>query len=702
MSHLDNERKEDIDKTQKIDEYKKQIQDLKNTLNTVQETKKIEYLRQDIKEDETKKISIPSNENFKSKKKLSVKKKIIIFLLVFTIVCIGITSFAIYYKKSNTKIPIVEEKIEDIEEVVVTKKEIIPDGLGIKSLLETYDCNDLEIIEQEYHEGKKVTEANGSSYWPLEIRYIKIKGLKDKEIENKINEEIKAKSFELLEENKKYLDDPKVKSINVNAYTSANFSNVLSIEVYCYITCKEYEDEKNYPRKSVGLNYNLSTGEKIEFKDLFTNTVSIKNILSQSAYSSFAWDYDSVLNDEHEPDLSKVDYSEIEDRILRVMQYYNSGKSIEFNFGNSYISVYINDEHIYIEMDGFYKDIAIFNRFLDTENLYDGTYKGRKNLFVLKGWGIDDYYYAQIGEHSDNLFTVISLGGFSGSQGNKSENEKQLYEMYKNEINEEISKCNDYLKNNPNKAMVLSIQVYARDDINDYYIQEWEENKFFSGEMVKYTRKDTCELNIRIFKYIVSKDFYNSTFLNHVIETSISNYGELYVWVPEEMKENVTEEYEEIYRYYEPDLSKYYIYNNSELKNAYIEGKNTHYYLRTGERIYDAKTHKEILPEEEKTEETIENEISNTEINNTEINNNIQNNIIENNTINNITINENKVTDNPITNEINNFENNQNVENITNILSNSIENQVENIQTDNTIENIVVNNTMENIVNSIL
>ena len=105
---------------------------------------------------------------------------------MFTTISTGITAGLIYME--NTK---KENKIEIIEE----KKEIEPDNLGVKSFKDTYFINELEIIEHSYAEGEKIqikhTEYYTEEYYPIEVNYIEISGLKDKNIQNKINKEIK-------------------------------------------------------------------------------------------------------------------------------------------------------------------------------------------------------------------------------------------------------------------------------------------------------------------------------------------------------------------------------------------------------------------------------------------------------------------------------------------------------------------------------
>jgi len=529
MSHLDNETKEEIDKTESISITEK------NTRNN--------------------------------------RKKTIIFLIVFSIICIGITVVAIFYKKSNTNIIITNNEIEE-EQVADEKekqKEFEQDESGVENLLQTYNCNDLGIAIQYYSDYETYIQNEKSVYVPLTVNGLEIRGLKDKEIEEKINNKIKEKAFELLEEYKKYTEDPNVESIEVNAYCCSNFSNVLSIKLESGISYKEYDNENVYPEKTIGLNYNLVTGEKIEFKDLFTNTASVKSILNEIAYSNFIYEYQYDEDGNYTEDLSKADYSEIEDRILRIMQCYNSNELIEFYFYNDYIDVNIANEELCIYMRDIYKDIAIYNRFAKAEDLYDGNYKGEKNLFVFNDWGIDDYYYAKIGKQSDNFFTSIILGNRSDSISKDSYKEKELLEFYKTELNEEIKECEEYLKNNSDKIIILFVHLYVNDE-TEYYTEEGFEN-------------DKIEFRLNIEKIITNREKYNLLTLLDDISSDLR-----WLYLPEDVSDDCIIEEENIIRFYENDLSKYYIYDNSTYNDIYKE------FEKTGEHVYDAKTHKEILP----------------------------------------------------------------------------------------------------------
>lgn len=398
-------------------------------------------------------------DNNENKKEFWTKKKVVIFLIIFTIICAGITSGLIYVENSTTK------------ETVEGKKEtIIPDGFGVKSLNDKYKFNSLEIEEIKYTEGTEIVDEWGYSKFSKEVEYIKIKGLKNKEIENSINEEIKNVSIELAQ--KEYGYDYN----RVTATIWANFSNVLSINIHRYSYDEEYNEEKNENiSEDIYLNYNLTTGEKLKFKDIFTNDANLKNIISQSAYKSLAWKY--LGTDEDDPlwgDMDKIENPNIEEQVAELIYEFESQDDFEFCFTSEYAYVNIADKTIKIELAYFYNQIAIYNRFSKNENIFENDDSKECMVFFDRQWSyLSDFWLEEV---SDRLF-INAI--------NHNINDK-IAKLIKNEIQYKITDYQKYLKNNPDKAIILGMCIENYDEEND--------NK----------------ANITLIKHTMSKDFYEN------------------------------------------------------------------------------------------------------------------------------------------------------------------------------------------------
>lgn len=414
------------------------------------------------------------------------KNKTVIFLISFIVTCVIITIIAIYLTNEG----IITFSQSDIpgEDPPI----IISDGLGIKTLEDQYIFNNLELVTKKYQNGKKKVYTWGEEY-PLEIEYLQIEGLKNKEVQDRINQEIKNIAFHQVTQEEQ--NNPKIDRIYIQVYCQANFSNILSLHTVKE-TRKKGKTENVYEyADSVGMNYNLATGEKLTFSDLFTNDANIKSILSQSAYTTFAEEY---LNKRYEDenfdwdgDMNKIDYSEIEDNVLKIVQSYDKDKQPSFYFNERFIFALIGGKQITINMRDFYHQIAIYHRFAKTEGLYEKIETQSRYVFIPK----DDKYmlYRKLGKIGDNLFVDVVLQNFDYEEENISKQDKKVQE-YINQLEKRIEECKTYLKKNPDKAIVLSLY-------QDVQYNEGVESNHLYGA-----------------KAIMSKEYYQSTYFNKVLE----------------------------------------------------------------------------------------------------------------------------------------------------------------------------------------
>lgn len=359
--------------------------------------------------------NLESNKKVNNKKEKKIKKKhptrnMIIFLLVFTLICASVTTSLIIIKKSkknNTQSNLVTSNNVSS----TSKSQVVSDGLGLKSLDDTYKGNNLEIKHLSYTDGSVVDAYNRHQ---IEVNYVQINGLKNKGIEENINKEIKDKVDSLRAE---YGNN--VKYLSINASCRANFEDVLSIAISTSIS---YSDN-DYDYKVTGLNYELASGNKIKFNELFTSDAAIKSILSKSAYDTFtaglaggestSMDDKPVFSNEknyngteygEKIDASK--YEEVEEKVFKLMTYYNSGNEIDFSFSPRTIKVYLGEDNVTIPIKLYYNQVAIYNRFKSDTNIYDGVYSPyieNNQIPVLLPTN-----------NSGVALDIIHLGGYSG------------------------------------------------------------------------------------------------------------------------------------------------------------------------------------------------------------------------------------------------------------------------------------------------
>lgn len=444
----------------------------------------------------------------KKKDKKSTKKhpvrNMIIFMVLFTVVCVGITIFLILKSHGSTDITEIKNIVEDA--IKPNDGTITSDGFGLNSLNETYKENPIKVT---YVNVKNTTDAAGSNI----CHYVKIDGLANDEIEQKINNRIKEEFMAVYGKHKNEDDLYLV----LNCY--ANFANVMSF----YMT---YIYDENTITK--GYNYNLATGEELKFNDLFTNTAPVKSILSNAIYNSFAEeiadgtmieetstyskDGESPFDDAQSKKRREKELAEIEDVAFKILNYYNNGGEFNYYFSPRQIYIEWNEDTISIPMYRYYDQIAIYNRYKDNSDIYDGQFN---NQDVIENNSIPVFCsandanimvdfnqtepvfvnYLNISKVSDNL--IVSIYNDSGLNNsvilNNPEEFKSAQEIIKRYIGE-------YNKDD-GKARFIQINIgfgyddYEKKDkmildctINEYVIASEDREKFFD-ELLGYYRR---------------------------------------------------------------------------------------------------------------------------------------------------------------------------------------------------------------------
>ena len=280
----------------------------------------------------------------------------IILVIIFSIICVTTTTLLIIYQNID-----IEEKTDNIEETDI-KKEKDVSGINLNG---TYDQNDLEVEEKQI------------SLEKVEIKYYQISGLKNKKIQENINNELEEIAKNIYKEKIKDLN--KVTNVSVNSWVSGNFANILSIDISFY--AKIDDDSDDFYTDSKCINYDLNTGEKIEFKELFTSDAPIEDILRDSSYYSLI---EYRTEDNLRGDLVVNDYGEIEEEIAEIINLYKKNKIDNFIVSPDIIMIYENSEiPITIRMDKWADYIATYSRYLTTESLYEKNNIGYKNLYTL-------------------------------------------------------------------------------------------------------------------------------------------------------------------------------------------------------------------------------------------------------------------------------------------------------------------------------
>lgn len=384
------------------------------------------------------------------------------FVLIFTIICLTVTSILILYDKIE-----IEDKDEDnLQEVSNMTEEKDISGIDLKG---TYNQNDL-IIEE-----KSVTKEK------IEIRYFQINGLKNKSIENKINKEIELIALNSYKEKVKDLNE--VLNVQVSMWQASNFANTISFELN--YSAKIDDNDDGFYQGIKCINYDLNTGEKITFDKLFTSDAPLENILRKSAYYNLI---SCEVEENLAGDLIITDYGDIEDEVYRIINLYKKGRITEFYYTPMQINVYYKENQmITIDMEDFAEYIAIYNRYLSKQSLYENNEIGIKNIYALTTRYNDLYYYTNY-QNEDNYFIDISID-YQSTQDD--EFAKNIIQDKIIKIEKEIEKVKKNVLENPNNFYVLN-----------YYISVYTGKEFSSGEILTSCneRGNTYEMTVHDFE----------------------------------------------------------------------------------------------------------------------------------------------------------------------------------------------------------
>jgi len=371
----------------------------------------------------------------------------IIFVSIFSLICIITTTLLILYK--NIEI----EQLSDADIGEETNEGTIQKDIPGIDLNGTYNQNDLVIKEA------SVSKEN------VEIRYFQISGLKNKTIENNINKEIEHIALNWYKEEIKNFNE--VINVYVSMSNTANFANTISFSI-TYIAKIDDNDDGFY-QGTKGLNYDLNTGEKISVDKIFTSDAPIENILRKSAYYSFV---SGKIEDNLAGNLVVSDYGDIEDEIVKIINTYKKGKITEFYYTPQRIYLmYTKDKMLTVEMKDFPEYISIYSRYLSKESLYEKNDVGIKNIYTLADRYSDIYYYNNY-QKADNYFIDISID-FQTTQDD--EFAKNLVKNKIDAIEAEIEKVKQKCNENPNNFYILNYYISI------YTGQEWSTKQILTN-----------------------------------------------------------------------------------------------------------------------------------------------------------------------------------------------------------------------------
>lgn len=454
-------------------------------------------------------------------------KKAFLGIIIFAVVSFFITGALIRVKintvgeiNNSQTISGDESKVDNIEDEVDnnetenTEKTI--------DLYGTYDENDLEFFDVTVN-----VSSGGSFSFPM------IKGLKNKEVEKKINDDMLSQVANevFVEEIKQKIKNGEASFEEKNVYDiSSNFSNVISIM-----------HDENY------FNYELVNGNKLKFEDLFVKNADLQGIVRRMLYRGVSKNAENAGEtfidryfDREKNEWIQVDYnydwetrtdSEIESVYVPSLTDYEISKKIKsffsdddkpFYFTPTRIHIFYENNNSFYDYDIEFKDIAdqvvIYDKYVTEESLYESSEIGTKNLWTcsekLKSLG-----YANYGFATENLYYDISMRAVSDYTWNVGPYpfSNSLKTLEKEIIKTSEDKIKEYIniaEKNPDKFYVLHIVPelsYYYDENGNSYILSSKISEYFNGKKIT-GKEETMDDILDCYRY------YNLVFYSSALE----------------------------------------------------------------------------------------------------------------------------------------------------------------------------------------
>ncbi len=476
----------------------------------------------------------------------STKIKVIIFMITFVLICATGTYFSIKYVNDKKDISNSNNIVQETLPIDKYNSDL-PDNsyFGI-TLGDKYVKNNIELKEISYTDYVKV-------------EYYQISGLKDKQIEEKINKEIKNAIEQKVQESKKNKN-----KYDINTSIHANYSNVISMCIY--------DNGDN-----IYLNYDLTTGNKLEIKDLFINNcddVVIKKIKQQAMRNWVEKQYYETGNYNEQTDTYTYDLSGMEQYLLDIVnEYTQNSENIKFSFTQDSISVYLNDTYIWINMEEIYEYISIFKKYVTQDSIFENGNMEEENYCLMNRSNINGSLY--FGQYNDNLFLNVIFYAY---------NDSIIKDNYINYIKNKV----DLLKENSNeqpdiaKYLCFNMDIYQVGKYQEKYMGLsrviWREYEYTmpKQEYVTSFKKEMLRLNMLDSYLPIVKEYNKENVSCNIIDKNMyvyinKKYGEI---IELSLKDVFIEEYD----YTKVIKEKLKNSINEKLNNEYIanEAKEKH------------------------------------------------------------------------------------------------------------------------------
>lgn len=445
-------------------------------------------------------------------------KKILIFCVTFFVISILITFSMIYLKKNDISILdyfSINKNNEDINQNVDTedkkdKNEIEEKVLDLDGY---YDQNDLLIDE-----AIMIIRE-------IEVKYPQIKGLKDKEVEAMINNDIRERIEDA------YNEYDIERSLYYSVY--GNFANTISI--YGYADYYDDTPEANYCDVVFDFNYNLISGERLKLEDLFKKDTPIIDIARKAFYPAlhearYVW-YEDGTHDL----ASTVD----ENRFYREVNEYMESDERKFVFSPEGVTLFYNYPLPVVKFVDMAENVTIYDKYLTEESIFEREDIGYKKLF--NGAALELGYVDEIKFGFDDNIWFETIVRPHDYEEDITEEQKVAFEKFKSEKVDEL------------KKEVEEHKTKFKEDDENFYIIVSEVSVFvktyhgYIDGIRKTVSLNTAGVIKGITTYKFSKELYEKIYRDKIVDTYRNSwYGSLMPNIEEDEGVTVERMYENV------------------------------------------------------------------------------------------------------------------------------------------------------------
>ncbi len=336
-----------------------------------------------------------------------MKKGLKIFVVLLLIGCLAFEGWFFLHKKS-TKTSTPEDPLASKEEINEDDKKYVVDSLS------KYKNNDLSYSIKE----------DGI------YRFVQIEGLKDKEVEKKINKAIEDRIKLFTKEDltqPDYGEGGIIEYKTIVALPYSSFANTISIRIGVSYNDKITINDNFYVILDA-VNYELKTGEEIKITDVLLSPQVLREDLVNSANESI-YKGIGIICGGGPCENPNPHYERVEDSVMSVINQFNSGN----------YTFYFDTKEVYLLFKNSYINAPFYLRQYSEEKLPKEKYEGCEEIVEEDE---EDKYYTYLCNDNytkyyldsfylgDYLSNVIIYNKFVTEESLFTKSEQKEYEVF--------------------------------------------------------------------------------------------------------------------------------------------------------------------------------------------------------------------------------------------------------------------------------